>query len=111
MTVRINSTVVAASVGSADTAEFLFRRLQLFRTARGRAFGTAAGLALWTTVAVRAAAEGEHSSTPTLAMTAALVAGNAAMLAVHVRHGIAGPRIFVGAAASVVTLADTIRRR
>jgi hypothetical protein len=101
----------AAVAGAADTALFLLRRPALFRSAPGRAFGSVAFLAVWMTLATRTAYEGnDKPSSPTLALSGAALLGNLAMLAVHLRHRVAGPRVFLGAALSGVALADCLRR-
>jgi hypothetical protein len=101
----------AAVTGTADTALFLLRRPALFRSAPGRAFGSVAFLAVWMTLATRTAYEGTDTPTSsTLALSGAAFTGNLAMLAVHLRHRVAGPRVFLGAALSGIVLADCLRR-
>ncbi len=100
----------AAVAGTLDIAIFLAQRPQLFKEAPGRAVGSAAFGALWLTLATRTALE-ETPTTPTVAIAGAVAAGNAAMLAVHLRHRIVSPRVFAGAALSAVALADVLRRR
>ena len=100
----------AATAGTLDIAVFLAQKPQLFREARGRAVGSAAFAALWATLAVRSAME-ETPSNATVAIASAVAAGNAAMLAVHLRPRIMSPRVFGGAALSAVALADVLRRR
>jgi hypothetical protein len=104
-------TTSAAIAGAADTAAFLAQRRQLFRDAPGRAYGSAAFGALWVALAAASIAERSRASTATVALAGAVAAGNAATLAVHLRHRIASPRVFAGAALSAVALADAIRRR
>jgi hypothetical protein len=100
----------AAVAGAVDTAVFLAQRPQLFREARGRALGSAAFGCLWLTLAARTALE-DTPRNVTVGLAAAVAAGNAAMLAVHLRHRIMSPRVFAGAALSGVALADVLRRR
>jgi hypothetical protein len=108
---RTNLAFPAAMAGTADTALFLLRRPALFRSAPGRAFGSAAFVALWLTLATRTAYEGDDRPTSaTLALSGSAFAGNLAMLAVHLRHRVAGPRVFFGAVLSGVALADCLRR-
>ncbi|MEO8898916.1 MAG: hypothetical protein ABI352_09070 [Candidatus Dormibacter sp.] len=108
---RTNLAFPAAVAGTADTALFLLRRPALFRSAPGRAFGSVAFLLLWMTLAARTAYEGDETPpSPTLAVAGTVFAGNVAMLAVHLRHRVAGPRVFVGAVLSGVALADCLRR-
>jgi hypothetical protein len=108
---RLNLTVAAAAGGTVDTALFLATRRALFRTAPGRAAGSAAFAVLWATLAVRAATEPARNRPETIALAAAILAGNLAMLGVHLRHRIAGPRVFLGAGLAAVAMADTLRRR
>jgi hypothetical protein len=103
-------TTRVALAGAADTAAFLARRPELFQQARGRAFGSVAFGSLWLALAVSSAIERPRPGTATLALAGTVAAANAAMLAVHLRHGIANPRVFAGAALSAVALADTLRR-
>ena len=108
---RSNLAFPAAVGGTADTALFLLRRPALLRSAPGRAAGSLAFLALWMTLAARTAYEGDGRPTsPTLALAGTAFAGNVAMLAVHLRHRVAGPRVFVGAVLSGIALADCLRR-
>jgi hypothetical protein len=104
-------TAPVALAGAADTAVFLAHRPQLFRDARGRALGSAAFAALWLALATSSVAQRPRPGAATVALAGAVAAGNAAMLAVHLRHRIASPRVFAGAALSTVALADVLRRR
>lgn len=104
-------TTRVAIAGAADTAVFLVQRPELFSSARGRALGSVAFGGLWVALAAKSAVDGEHSDNSTLGLASALAAANAAMLAVHLRHHIANPRVFAGAALSAVALADVLRRR
>jgi hypothetical protein len=108
---RTNLAFPAAVAGTADTALFLLRRPALFRSAPGRASGSVAFLALWMTLATRAAYEGDdRPAAYTMALSGTAFAGNLAMLAVHLRHRVAGPRVFFGAVLSGIALADCLRR-
>ena len=111
MSARLNATTVAAALGAADTAAFLARRPQMFREARGRALGGAVGLVLWTGLAATSALDGKKAGIATLALSQAVLAGSLAILAVHLRRGVAGPRVFLGAALSIAAAGDTLRRR
>jgi hypothetical protein len=104
-------TIPVALAGAADTAVFLVQRPQLFRDARGRALGSAAFAAVWLALAGSSAAQRPRPGTATVALAGTVAAGNAAMLAIHLRHRIASPRVFAGAALSAVALADVLRRR
>jgi hypothetical protein len=103
-------TTRAALAGAADTAIFLAQRGEMFRDARARAFGSAAFGALWLALAASSAAERQRPGNATVAPAGAVAAGSAAMLAVHLRHHVASPRVFAGAALSAVALADVLRR-
>ena len=105
-----NLATAAAVGGTVDPAAFLAQNPALFRTAPGRAYGSVGFALLWATLATRSIAEGDHASGWTVGFAAALVAANGAMLAVHLRHNITSPRVFAGAALSVVALGDTLRR-
>lgn len=100
-------TLPAAIGGAADTAIFLARRPHLFREAPGRAAGTAGFLAAWLALAASAArdARSGHKSIPTVALSQVLLAGNGAMLAVHLRNKISSPRVFLGAGLSAAATA------
>lgn len=104
-------TARVAIAGAADTAVFLAQRPQLFREAPGRAAGSVASGALWVALAASSTAQRSRPGTTTIALAAAVATANAAMLAVHLRHRIASPRVFAGAALSAVALADVLRRR
>ncbi|MFN2583064.1 MAG: hypothetical protein ABR498_10030 [Candidatus Dormibacteria bacterium] len=101
------SLALAASLGgAADTALFLARRPQLFRQAPGRALGSVGFLAGWAALATGAARTSTGGGT-LRALAGVVLAGNAAMLGVHLRHRVAGPRVFVGTALAAVALAAT----
>ena len=104
-------TTPAAVAGAADTVVFLAQRPGLWGEARGRATGSAGFAALWLALAATSAAERQRPGTATLVLAGTVAAGNAAMLAVHLRHHIASPRVFAGAALSAMALADALRRR
>ncbi|MBJ7608743.1 MAG: hypothetical protein JF887_04840 [Candidatus Dormibacteraeota bacterium] len=101
----------AAVAGAADTAVFLAQRPQMFRQARGRALGSAGFGALWLALAASSTAQRRRPGAATLALAGVVAAANGAMLAVHLRHKIASPRVFAAAALSGVALADALRRR
>lgn len=104
-------TTPAALAGAADTALFLARRPKLFREARGRAMGSVAFGALWLALAASSAVQHIRPRSATLALAGAVAAANGAMLAVHLRHRIASPRVFAGAALSAAALGDVVIRR
>ncbi|MFI5313833.1 MAG: hypothetical protein ACHQ06_06725 [Candidatus Dormibacteria bacterium] len=107
---RTNLACPAAVAGTADTALFLLRRPGLFRSAPGRAVGSVAFLGVWMALATRTAHESDKPTSSTLALSGAAFAGNLATLAVHLRHRVAGPRVFLGTALSCVAFADCVRR-
>ena len=100
-----------ALAGAADTAVFLAQRPQMFRDNRGRAIGSAAFGSLWLALAVSSAVQRPRPGTATTALAGAVAAGNAAMLAVHLRHKVANPRVFAGAALSAVSSPSSSARR
>lgn len=103
-------TLPAALGGAADTAIFLARRPRLFREAPGRAGGTVAFLGAWVTLAAVAARDAQRGrkSLPAVALSQLLLAGNAAMLAVHLRSGVANPRVFLGIGLSAAATAGAL---
>lgn len=104
-------TAPAALAGAADTFVFLAQRPRLFRESRGRALGSAGFGALWIGLAATSLAERDRPGAATVGLASTVAVANAAMLAVHLRHRIASPRVFAGAALSAVALADALRRR
>lgn len=100
-------TLTAAIGGAADTAVFLVRRPALFREGPARAAGTIGFLAAWLALAASAArdARSGRKSIPTIALSQVLLASNGAMLAVHLRHKISNPRVFLGAGLSAAATA------
>ncbi len=107
----MNLTATAALAGATDTAAFLATRRQLFRDAPGRAGGSAAVLALWLAIAAGARRDRGRTSPATLALASANAAGQAAMLGVHLKHRIAGPRVWLGAALAGVALGAAVASR
>lgn len=104
-------TTTAALSGATDTIVFLAQRPRLFRDAPGRALGSAAFAGAWLALAAASAIERPRPGATTVVLAGTVAAGNAAMLAIHLRHRIASPRVFAGAALSAVALADVLRRR
>ena len=100
-------TLPAALGGVADTAIFLAKRPKLFIEAPARAGGSAGFLAGWLALAAFAARDAAtgRKSIPTLALSQLLLAGNAAMLAVHLKNRISNPRVFLGAGLSAAAVA------
>lgn len=98
-------TTVAALVGAADTAGFAVTRRRALLANPGRASGTVAALALWAALAQSAA---RRARGPARALAVTAVAANAAMLAVHRRAAVRGPRIYTGTALALVALAGTV---
>lgn len=103
-------TLPAAICGAADTAVFLARRPGLFREAPGRAGGTVAFLAAWLALAAVAArdAQSGRKSVSAIVLAQVLLAGNAAMLAVHLRSRVVNPRVFLGVGLSATASAGTL---
>jgi hypothetical protein len=108
-------TEIAAIAGAADTGAFLARRPQLFREAPQRARGSLGVLGLWLAVAGSARRDrgrGAGRTGPvTLGLASLNAAGQAAMLGVHLRHRIAGPRVWLGAGLAGLALAGAVARR
>ena len=100
-------TLPAAIGGVADTALFLARRPRLFVEAPARAGGSVGFLAAWAALAASAARDAAtgRKGMSTVALAQLLLAGNAAMLAVHLKNRIATPRVFLGAALSAAAVA------
>jgi hypothetical protein len=107
----VNPTARAALLGAADTGAFLAQRRELLREQPRRAAGIAASLGLWLALAASASRDGERSRTPTLALAATVTAGNLALLGVHLRRGIAGPRVWLSAGLAAGALVSSLRRR
>ena len=99
-------TLAAALAGGTDAATFAISRRDVMRTKPTRAAGTAVSLALWSGLAL-SAATGERKRARGLAIAA--LAANGAMLAAHVRAGVANPRISAGAGLAAAALAGTLR--
>jgi hypothetical protein len=105
-------TQSAALAGAADTASFLVTRRKLFRDAPQRAFGSVAVLGLWVALAASSKSDrGGRSSGRTLALASLNAAGQFAMLGVHLRHRIAGPRVWLGAALGGAALCGALAQR
>lgn len=107
----MNLTRAAALAGAADTGVFLASRRHLFREKPARARGIVAGLGLWLAVAASSRRDRGRTGSVTLALASANAAGQAAMLGVHLKHRIAGPRVFLGAALGGVALGAAVASR
>lgn len=107
----VRTTAAAALLGAADTGAFLARRPALFREAPSRAWGSAAFLGAWLVLAASAVRDADRAGAATLGLAGVLGAGNAAMLAAHVRARVLSPRVFAGAALSGIALAGALRSR
>jgi hypothetical protein len=107
----VNLTYAAAVAGAADTSVFLARRRQLFRDAPGRAGGSVGFLALWLALAASARCDEGRSRRLTLTLAGINGAGQLAMLGVHLRHGIAGPRVWLGAALGGIAVGAAVAYR
>lgn len=103
-------TLPAAIGGAADTAIFLARRPGLFREAPGRAGGTVGFLAAWVALAAVAARDAQTGgkSAAAVALSQVLLAGNLAMLAVHLRNRVSNPRVFLGVGLSAAATAGAL---
>jgi hypothetical protein len=107
----MNLTATAALAGAADTGAFLARRRELFREAPSRARGSVGVMGLWLAVAASSRRDRGHTGPATLALASVNAAGQAAMLGVHLKHRIAGPRVWLGAALGGVALGAAIASR
>jgi len=111
----MNLTATAALAGAADTGAFLATRRHLFQTAPSRARASVGVMGLWLLVAASSRRDrsrgGGGTSPATLALASANAAGQAAMLGVHLKHRIAGPRVWLGAALSGVALGGAVASR
>ena len=96
-------TVLAAVGGMADTGQFLLGRRHLFRENLRRAGGTAAGLGLWSALALSAGLD-RRVGRRTLGLASVVALANASLLAVHLRARLFSPRVLVGPALSAVAL-------
>jgi hypothetical protein len=108
---RFRPATAAAALGAVDTATFMFTRRAKSRARPGRAAGNAVLLILWLTLCVRSAAEDERTHTETVALAAGLLAANLALLGVHVRARVAGPRVYLAPVLAAAALSDVLRRR
>jgi len=107
----VNPTAGAALLGAADTGVFLAQRRRLFEENPRRAAEIACFLGLWLGLAACAAREGERTGAPTLALAGTVAVGNLALLGVHLRKGIAGPRVWLSAGLALGALGSSLRRR
>jgi hypothetical protein len=110
----MNLTATAALAGAADAGAFLATRRQLFQTAPSRARASVGVMGLWLLVAASSRRDrnrGGGTGPVTLALASANAAGQAAMLGVHLKHRIAGPRVWLGAALSGVALGGAVASR
>ena len=107
----MNLTATAALAGAADTGAFLATRRHLFRDKPGRAGGGTAALGLWLGLAASARRDGGRTGPATLALASVNAAGQAAMLGVHLKHRIAGPRVWLGAALGGIALGAALASR
>lgn len=105
-------TQTAALAGAADAGSFLATRRSLFSDAPQRAFGSVGVLGLWLAVAASSKSDrGGRTSGRTLALASVNAAGQFAMLGVHLKHRIAGPRVWVGAALGGAALGGALASR
>ncbi|MGH7902503.1 MAG: hypothetical protein ACREPA_00055 [Candidatus Dormibacteraceae bacterium] len=89
--------IAAALAGAADTGLFLSRRPRLFREHPGRAAGAVAGLGVWLGLAASSARDTDTAGPRTVGLASLAALGSGALLASHLRHGVANGRILVGA--------------
>jgi hypothetical protein len=105
-------TQAAALAGAVDTGAFLASRPHLFRTAPQRAFPSVGIAGLWLAIAASSRRDrGGRAGGLTVGLASANAAAQLAMLGVHLRHHIAGPRVWLGAALSGAALGGAIASR
>ena len=107
----MNLVRTAALAGAADSGSFLATRRRLFREKPGRAGGSLAGLGIWLGLAASARRDNGRTGPATLALASVNAAGQAAMLGVHLKHRIAGPRVWLGAALGGIALGAALASR
>jgi hypothetical protein len=109
----VSPATVAALAGAADTGSFLATRPRLFREAPGRARGSLGVLGLWLALAASAQRDAQRGGAGpvTLGLASLNAAGQGAMLAVHLRHRIAGPRVWLGAGLGAAALLGAVASR
>jgi len=100
----------ASLAGAADTAAFIATRGSRLRANPRRLAESLVLLGLWIAVASRSSGE-NASATGAVALSATLLAANAALLGAHLRHQATAPRVYFGPALALVALGDTLRRR
>jgi hypothetical protein len=110
---RSRSALVAlaavSAAGTADVADFLARRPQLFSTAPGRAAGSVLGLTIWMAlagVALRRMQAGDQGSlrAATLGLAAVNALGNLGLTFIHVKAGVGGWRPLAGGLLGIAAL-------
>jgi hypothetical protein len=100
-------TLAAALAGASDTGQFLVGRRHLLRENRRRASGTAAGLALWSGLALSVLMD-RRTGRRTLALASSVWLANAALLAIHLRSRLIRPRVFLGPALATAALGSAV---
>ena len=98
-------TLAAALAGGADATAFAYSRRAVMRSRPQRAAGTAVAIGVWLGLAA-SAATGARGRARALATTA--LALNGLMLGVHLRAGIAAPRVWLGCGLAATALAGTL---
>lgn len=96
--------VAAALAGALDTGAFVARRPRLIVDHPGRWAGSLTGLGLWLALAASSSRDRDTAGPRTVGLAAAVAAGNAGLLATHLRHGVASPRVFMGAGLATLAL-------
>jgi len=98
--------MAAAAAGALDSGVFFASRLRLVREKPARAAGIVGGLGLWAALTASAARDRRAARTRVLAATN--LAAQSAVLAVHLRHHVAGPRVWLGAGLAAAALAGAL---
>jgi hypothetical protein len=99
--------LAAALAGVADTGQFLVARRHLFRENRRRAGGTAAGVVLWSGLALSLLMD-RRIGRRTLVLASGVWFANAGLLLIHLRSRLRGPRIFLGPGLATAALGTAI---
>ncbi len=106
-TARI-TLILAAAIGTLDVAEFLLRRLSLFKENPKRAGGTLALLVAWLILLVSAFAPTSDAQIFDMALSASLLCAGILLMVVHIRHHLLSWRMFVGPVAAMVALVASV---
>lgn len=105
----LTALAAVSAAGTADVAEFLARRPQLFSSAPGRAAGSVLGLTIWMALAglalrrMRADDQGSLRAA-TLGLAAINALGNVGLTFIHFKAGVGGWRPLASGVLGVAAL-------